>query len=142
MCYPFRALGHYAGNYPSVRGVNILQTGLSFAQNYETLESSWILLDTCSTHSVSNNKMLVRDIVDCTKAEFLTVSTNRGNRTFRKRAFLKLIPIQVHFEEDSLTTVFSLKDIANIKGFYVTMDTRAEKYISIHLGNGKVLKFL
>ena len=67
VCYTCRAKGHYARNFPSMRGVNILQTGLSFAQNSEKLESSWVLLDTCSTHSVSNNKMLVQDILDCTK---------------------------------------------------------------------------
>ena len=64
-----------------MRGVNILQTGLSLAQNSKKFESSWVLLDKFSTHSVSNNKMLVRDIVDCTNAEFLTVSTNGGNKT-------------------------------------------------------------
>ena len=70
------------------------------------------------------------------------MSTNGVSKTFRKRAFLKLLPIRVHFEEDSLATVLFIKDVANIKGVYVTMDTRAEKFISVHLGDGKVLKFL
>ena len=125
LCYACRTMGHYAGNCPTVpRGVNALQTGVSFAQKSNQLESSWVLLDTCSTHSVSNNKKLVRDIVDCTRENFLTMSTNGGDKTFTKKAILRLLPIPVHFEEDSLATVISLKDIANIDGVYVTMDSR------------------
>ena len=67
---------------------------------------------------------------------------NGGNKTFRKRASLKLLPITVHFEEDSLATVLLLNDVANIEGVYLTMDTRAERSILVHLGDGKVLKFL
>ena len=55
---------------------------------------------------------------------------------------MNLLPIPVHFEEDSLATVLSLKDVANIKGFYVTMDNRAEQSILVYLGDVKVLKFL
>ena len=55
---------------------------------------------------------------------------------------MKLLPIPVHFEEDSLARVLSLKDVSNIKGVYVTMDTRAEKSILVHLSDKKVLNFL
>ena len=55
---------------------------------------------------------------------------------------MNLLPILVHFEEDSLATVLSLKEVDNIKGVYVTMDTSVEKSILVHLGDGKVLKFL
>ena len=51
------------------------------------------------------------------------MSTNGRNKTFKKKGVLKLLPIPVHFEEDSLATVLSLKDVANIKGVHVTMDT-------------------
>ena len=37
VCYVCRDTGHYTRNCPSVRGVNILQTDLSFAQNSEKL---------------------------------------------------------------------------------------------------------
>ena len=58
-CYSCRSTGHYAGNCPN-RGVQAPQTGMSFTQNANKLESIWVLLDTCSTHSVSNNKELVK----------------------------------------------------------------------------------
>ena len=55
---------------------------------------------------------------------------------------MNLLPITVHFEEDSLATFFSLKYVANIKGVYVAMDTKVKTSILVHLGYGKVLKFL
>ena len=51
------------------------------------------------------------------------MSTNGGNKNFNKKVVLKLLPILVHFEEDSLATVLSLKDVANINGVHVTMDS-------------------
>ena len=55
---------------------------------------------------------------------------------------MNLLPIPVHFEEDSHATVLSLKEVENIKRVYVTMDAKVEKFILVHLGDIKVLKFL
>ena len=82
-----------------------------------------------------------RNIVDCTRI-FFTIPTNGGDKKFTKKAILNLLPIPVHLEEDSLAAVISLKDIVNIDEVYVAMDSRVEKSISVHLGEGKVLNFL
>ena len=85
------------------RGVNFFQTSFSFTQYLDKFELSWLLLDTCSTHSVSNDKYLVKDIVYCKKRDILTVCTNEGENNFTKKATLKLLPIPVKFKEDSLS---------------------------------------
>ena len=140
-CFACSKFGHYSDNCPNLRGVNVAQFGISLTQNMEKLESTWILLDTCSTHSVSNNKNLVTNITECPEAERLVMSTNGGNKTFSKKAMLKMLPLPVFFEEDSLGTVLSLNDVSKIKGARLIMDTEKEKAIYLHLGNGKTFKF-
>ena len=90
----------------------------------------WILLDTLSAHSVSNNSNLVTRIVRCEKDDNLTASTNGGYMTFRKKARLKILTLDVFFNENSMATIISLKDVANMPGSRIIMDTDVDRSIS------------
>ena len=55
-------MGHYKGQFKKVTGVGLAQVVFVITQINEgnsTIDKSWILLDTLSTHSVSNNPNMV-----------------------------------------------------------------------------------
>ena len=115
-------------------GTNMMQVGIGLAQsgeNNEMIPSSWILLDTCSTSNVSNNLDMVGDVRDCSTAERLTVHTNGGTKIFGKIAPLKLFPLDVHFNRESMATILSLKSVADIPDVRIFMDTLKERAISV-----------
>ena len=72
-CYACRLVGHYAEQCFGVNGTIIFQTGIILTQKNGVIENSWIFLDTCSTHSVSNNKQLVEDKRQCQASKVLTI---------------------------------------------------------------------
>ena len=88
------------------------------------------------------NADLVRDIRKCNEGEELTVITNGGSQTFTHLAVLKDFPLQVHFKYDSLANIISLRDVANIPGVAITMDSSKERAIIVKMGTDKVFKFL
>ena len=61
-CYACKIMVYYVGNIPNRNGTNLIQVGTILTQNSSQIENSWILIDTCSTHSVSNNTNMVNNI--------------------------------------------------------------------------------
>jgi len=61
-CFACNAYGHYTDKCPGIVGTSLLQTGIILTQQDTSIKSSWILLDTCSTHSIFNNTDLVHGI--------------------------------------------------------------------------------
>ena len=102
----------------------------------------WVLLDTCSTASVVCNEELVRDIRRCESGEELTVVTNGGRQTFEHIAVMKELPLQVYYKKDSLANIIALRDVANIPGVSITMDTSKERAIMVKVDEEKSFKFL
>ena len=101
-----------------------------------TINKKWIFLDTCSTHSVSNNPDLVTKIEQCDPDDFLTLTTNAGCRTFKQHARLKFLPMLVYYDVGSIGTILAMKDVANIPGVRVYMDTTIERTITVFLREG------
>ena len=105
-CYYCHEWGHISNNCPQIssnrvrsrggrRGggsrtgvrysTGLLHIRIGFAQNTDgMIPNSWILLDTCSTSSVCNNKEMIGNIRDFTSDETLTVYKNGGSKTFTK----------------------------------------------------------
>jgi hypothetical protein len=145
-CYYCHAHGHTSNNCPKLnpnriraprnsgrgsggsRGANMMQLIFGFQQSAETalIPKSWVLLDTCSTSSVSNNKENVGDIRKCSPEECLQMFSNGGSIFYDEMAPLKLLPLDVHFNAESVATILSVKDVANIEGVHITMDTSKE----------------
>jgi hypothetical protein len=90
---------------------------LSQNTNINVISPSWILLDTCSTASVSNNWSLVGNIRACTDNNTLVLSTNGGPVSFNEMADLKLFEMTVHFNENTMATVLSLSDERLLMGY-------------------------
>ena len=104
-------------------GAILTQVGVSMTQRSAGIKDTWVLLDTCATNSVSNNTDLVKDIVACKQHERLTVSTNGGLISFDKKSNLKLLPMKVHFNKNSMATILSFKEAVYIPGVRITTDT-------------------
>ena len=103
------------------------------------IKDTWVLLDTCDTNSVSNNTALVKDIVACKQHERITASKNGGLISFDKKSTLKLLPMKVHFNKNSMAKILSFKEVAYIPGVRITTDTEKEISMTVYLGNGRTL---
>ena len=141
-CYRCQDWGHLANNCPAASsrprgstpsgrsGVNMMQVrfGYSFTQGSDdVIPRSWLLLDTCSTCSCTNNTDLVSAIRDCTADEVLTVHTNGGSKTFTQMGTLNLFPMSVHYNPSSLANVLSFDTVAQLSGVRITLDTLIER---------------
>ena len=146
-------MGHYSNECPYIDNkveknngaVNLLMRAITLTQNDPTLngdiDPSWILLDTCSTASVAGNKELVTDIKPCDVDDELVLATNGGGMTYNHIASLKLFPVRVHYNPDSIATILALKDVASIPGCYITMDTRVAREMRVTFEDGKTYLF-
>jgi hypothetical protein len=146
-CYRCQEWGHLANNCSSntprgrgnggnegQSGVGMMQVqmGLNFAHSENLIPKSWLLLDTCSTSSVTNNLDLVHAVRTCSKEEVLTVHTNGGTKSFSQLGHLRLLPLQVHYNPDSLANILCFDDVACIDGVYITIDTRSDHCFNVH----------
>ena len=150
-CYNCHKFGHYASQCPESpviknTGVDLLQKKVLFIQSDTTddtmISKDWILLDTCSTDNVCNNRQLVKNIRKCGPDNSLEIRTNGGSIVYDNIGDLMLLPLKIFFNENSIANILSLKHVADIPGVYITMDTRKEKSMTVHLPNGKEIKFM
>ena len=105
------------------------------------INSKWILLDTCSTVSICFNEDLIRHIRKSEVDEELTVITNGEKQTFKNMAILKYMPLQVYFKSDSLANIISLRNVANIPGVSITMDTEKERGTMVKMNSKKSIHY-
>ena len=122
----------------------MLQKVVSFTQakkDTDIVNKNWLLMDTCSTASMCNNLKLVKNVRECSRGQKLKIYTNGGELKYDKVVDFIYLPMEVHYNEGSIANVLSLKDITNIPGVHVTMDTLKEKAMLVHLLEGKKKKF-
>ena len=123
-------------------GAQFLMCRYSFTQAPVKIQPTWHLIDTCSTSSTSNNPELVENIRDCPPGEEMTAHTNGGPSRFVQTATLKLLPLSVYFNENSLATILAFSEVASLPGINITMNSNKERAILVHMMDSKkVLKF-
>ena len=61
----------------------------------------------------------------------MTILTNGGPWNFKKEADLKLLPMKVHFDQESLATFFSCHEVKNLPEIRITVDTAVEDSINV-----------
>ena len=69
-------MGPYSRQCPNVTGVGLDQVDFVLTKSNKgnnTIKKSWMLLDTCSTHSVSNNPDMVMNVKLCSKDNVLMI---------------------------------------------------------------------
>ena len=79
---------------------------------------------------------LVSDVRQCSLAAGLTTHTNGGVQKHEHLANLKLLLIVVHFKDNSMATIISLKTVSEIRGATLTMDTFVSKKNTLAMENG------
>ena len=146
MWYNCDHTGHYSGqcnlpdrrqNGKGRRGIGMIQVGHLFAQDErkndlsEVIDKDWILLDSCSTDSVCCNVDLLKGLRNCTLNEMLHIITNSGFLKYKIMGSLKMFPMAVHYNEDSIANTISLHQGSFLRGVRITMDTNVEKYMIV-----------
>ena len=139
ICRTCQKPGHYTNQCPSKKNITLAHFILT-QQKMGLINKNWVLLDTCSTISVCCNSQLVTNIQQCAPGHEVTVVTNGGAQSFEKEAMLKILPIRVHFNHNSLANILSLSDVANLPEARLTMDSEVERAIILHL-DGREIKF-
>ena len=137
----FQRYRNYSDQCTNHTGVILTQVGVSRTQCSAGIKNTWVLLDTCETNSVSNNTVLVTDIVVCKQHERIIVSTNGGLISFDKKSALKLLPMKVHFNKNSMANILSFKEVADIPGVRITTDTKQGRAMKVSLGKVRTLKY-
>ena len=99
------------------------------------------ILDTCSTDIVTNNLEYVEYVKNCTTDEELTVLRNGGSILFDSKGISTFLTLVVHMNENYVATILSLKDVNNISGVRVTMDTSMVKAMKMILSDRTIFKF-
>ena len=117
--------------YRHEHGTGLAHFGIILNQGNEHIPSKWILLDTCSTNSVFNSSKFLKEIVVCSEDKNLTIFLNGGKQEYFLKSQMKLFPIAVNYNEESITNILSLKDLLNVDGLQVTMDSLKEKALVV-----------
>ena len=105
------------------------------------IDKWWILLDTCSTCNVTNNEALLTSIRPCTPQETLQVVTNGGGMIFKQQGRMKMFPLTVHYDQNSIATILSFHAVNKLPGVRVYYDNQVEDIIHVQLENGLKLNF-
>ena len=69
------------------------------------------------------------------------MSTNGSLKNSDKKATLKRFPMTVQFNQNSIATIISFKEVTYIPGVRITTDTNQERAMTVTLQNGKFFKF-
>ena len=69
-CHHCQKYGHYSLQCPA-KDETETKVGKTMTHSSSPINKNWILLDTCSTHSVSNNPHFVKNLRKCKKFEEL-----------------------------------------------------------------------
>lgn len=141
LCFKCRCYGHIAtfcpqatgapgNNQVGIYGSFLLNCSYLFAQMHG-LPKSLILLDTCSTHTCTNNANFVDNLVCCSKENVLTMNTNGGPCVYDKRGSFKHLPLNMYYNQNSIATVLSFWEVINIPNVFVYCDTRQDTSIFV-----------
>ena len=98
-------------------------------------------LDTCFTDNVFNNCSVLGDIVACEVDDDLEMQCNGGSMTYVLKSTMKLFPLEVAYNENSVGNVISFFHLARVPGVVITLDSRVHYGFNVTY-LGKLYRFL
>ena len=102
------------------------------------IPSSQILLDTCPTSILCNNKETIGNIRYCNSDETLIAYKNGGSKIFTQIVPFKILPMEVHFNPDSMANIIAVNNVASITWVYISMDSKKERVIIVDDQNNMI----
>ena len=84
---------------------------------------------------------MLSDTRICNEDEELTVITNGGSQGFMLIGNFIHLPIEVHYNADSLANVLSFKHVSEIPVVTITIDTSKDSGILVHMRDGTAYRF-
>ena len=87
------------------------------------------------------NPQIIENIRQCSDEESLKIITNGGSLVYDQIGKSKYLPIDMHYNPDSIANVFSLKSVADLEGIDVRMNTGADRSISVHAKERVIMVF-
>ena len=78
---------------------------------------------------------MIENVRDCTSDKNLMVNKNGGSKNFTHIAPLKFLPVEVHFNPESMANIIEIKDVASIPGVQISMDSRKDRAIIVGYQN-------
>ena len=73
---------------------------------------------------------MVKNIRPCSNDDVLTACTNGEAQKHTRLADHRLLPITVHFTENSMTTILSFNSVSEISGAKIALDADVNKNIN------------
>ena len=124
------------------RNLNILKVGYVFAQHNDKdiICKTWILVDTCSASSFSNNIELVMNVQAFDEEGVLEILMDGGSQHYVDKGTLKIITTKLHMDTKYMATILYFKGVTSILVMRITMDTANEISIILHW-SGNLVKF-
>ena len=127
-----RNCGAGGRGYVGRTGTGMCQIRVGLAHNDDGfIPSTWLILDTWYTSIVGKNIDMFKNIRGFLEEERLTVVTNGGNRSFNEIGKYEIFPIEAHFNLHSMYNIVALKDMANVTGVRITIDSSNERAITV-----------
>ena len=83
---------------------------------------------------------MIVNICDCSSDETLTVYTSGGSKTFKQMSPFKFLPMEVHFNPDSMANILVIKYVDEIPGLHISMYSRKDRAIIVEYNN-QIIKF-
>lgn len=159
-CYNCNTKGHYANECPNPNkapgrsSIGALQIGVALAQRRHyccnagakpehngVINRNWYLLDTCSTATTMMNSLFITNVQNCSKGKELLVHTTGGDKVFNQKGELTLLPMTSYYTPHSLANILLFKEVANLPGVCIVMDTLQEKALTVTLLDNTTVKF-
>ena len=106
-----------------------IRVGLA-QHDYGIITSTWLLLDTCYTSSVSNHPYTFKNIWECLEQDILNVVFNGENKTLNEISEYELFTIEAHFNLHSIANIVALMGVADVPGVRIIMDSSNQRAIT------------
>ena len=113
-----------------------MQIGYGMMQDSGRIPEEWLILDSASTNSVFKTCKFLNDIVARDDEECMNlISNGGGSMGYYLKSTIKMFPLEVFYDEKSLSNIMLLFDFVKVPEIIVTMDNRKDYGFNVFYNN-------